>query len=468
MPFLPLDHPECAGRHRPHACRRDTCSSRERLRAEPAPPGSPRPRRIFNSILVFGEGGTLAGVYDKIHLVPFGEYLPLQRLLEAIGLQQLTRLRGGFDVGRAAAPAAARAAPARRCAAHLLRGHLPRARSCRAPSGPALMLNVTNDGWFGDTTGPRQHLHRRACARSRRACRSCARPTTASPPAIDGYGRILRAARSRRARHDRRGAAGGLATAALRAPGRSGLSRAMADRAGRVAAASGAECCAHDTARLIGCDRYEMRAREVDGVQCLHLPIVRREQLRTGLSCRGHPVSSTSGGGDEKGSRRPNPIDVHVGSRVRFRRMLLGMSQEKLGEKLGLTFQQVQKYEKGINRIGASRLFDLAQVLGVPVQFFYEEAPVRRAAAAHARRALPRSRPRTPSSSSCAAATAWSSTRRSCASPMPRRAAPSSISCAAWPTTTPTTIRWAEGAWAEARPQAPDVAVAARWLPASA
>ena len=81
------------------------------------------------------------------------------------------------------------------------------------------------------------------------------------------------------------------------------------------------------------------------------------------------------GEGDDKGSRRPNPIDVHVGSRVRFRRMLLGMSQEKLGERLGLTFQQIQKYEKGINRIGASRLFDLAQVLGVPVQFFYEEAP---------------------------------------------------------------------------------------------
>jgi transcriptional regulator with XRE-family HTH domain len=79
--------------------------------------------------------------------------------------------------------------------------------------------------------------------------------------------------------------------------------------------------------------------------------------------------------GDEKATRRPNPIDVHVGSRVRFRRMLLGMSQEKLGEKLGLTFQQIQKYEKGINRIGASRLFDLAQTLGVPVQFFYEEAP---------------------------------------------------------------------------------------------
>jgi transcriptional regulator with XRE-family HTH domain len=79
--------------------------------------------------------------------------------------------------------------------------------------------------------------------------------------------------------------------------------------------------------------------------------------------------------GEDKGQRRPNPIDVHVGSRVRFRRMLLGMSQEKLGQRLGLTFQQVQKYEKGINRIGASRLFDLAQVLGVTVQFFYEEAP---------------------------------------------------------------------------------------------
>jgi transcriptional regulator with XRE-family HTH domain len=77
----------------------------------------------------------------------------------------------------------------------------------------------------------------------------------------------------------------------------------------------------------------------------------------------------------EKGSRRANPLDLHVGSRVRLQRMLLGMSQEKLGEKLGLTFQQIQKYEKGINRIGASRLFDLARVLGVNVQFFYEDAP---------------------------------------------------------------------------------------------
>lgn len=70
--------------------------------------------------------------------------------------------------------------------------------------------------------------------------------------------------------------------------------------------------------------------------------------------------------------KSPNPIDVHVGSRVRMRRMLIGMSQEKLGENLGLTFQQVQKYEKGANRIGASRLFEISRVLGVPVDFFFD------------------------------------------------------------------------------------------------
>ena len=110
------------------------------------------------------------------------------------------------------------------------------------------------------------------------------------------------------------------------------------------------------------------------------------EGLDTGL-VMSRPTDFVHGvDGEEKGSRRPNPIDVHVGSRVRFRRMLLGMSQEKLGEKLGLTFQQIQKYEKGINRIGASRLFDLAQVLGVSVQFFYEEAPAGEVAALCGRR----------------------------------------------------------------------------------
>jgi transcriptional regulator with XRE-family HTH domain len=74
-------------------------------------------------------------------------------------------------------------------------------------------------------------------------------------------------------------------------------------------------------------------------------------------------------------AKTPNPIDRHVGSRVRMRRMLVGMSQEKLGEALGLTFQQVQKYEKGTNRIGASRLQHISRILSVPVSFFFEGAP---------------------------------------------------------------------------------------------
>lgn len=73
--------------------------------------------------------------------------------------------------------------------------------------------------------------------------------------------------------------------------------------------------------------------------------------------------------------KAPNPTDKHVGSRVRMRRMMLSMSQEKLGDALGLTFQQVQKYEKGTNRIGASRLQQISHILQVPVSFFFEGGP---------------------------------------------------------------------------------------------
>jgi len=78
---------------------------------------------------------------------------------------------------------------------------------------------------------------------------------------------------------------------------------------------------------------------------------------------------SRSGHGDNG----PHPIDVHVGARVRLRRNMLGLSQEKLGEALGLTFQQIQKYERGANRIGASRLLEIGRILGVPVAFFYDD-----------------------------------------------------------------------------------------------
>lgn len=86
---------------------------------------------------------------------------------------------------------------------------------------------------------------------------------------------------------------------------------------------------------------------------------------------------------------KPDVVDVHVGSRLRQRRTLLGMSQEKLGEALELTFQQIQKYERGANRIGAGRLHQIADVLGVPVAFFFEDMPHRGALAASAENAVP-------------------------------------------------------------------------------
>jgi transcriptional regulator with XRE-family HTH domain len=89
-------------------------------------------------------------------------------------------------------------------------------------------------------------------------------------------------------------------------------------------------------------------------------------------------VASNAGSATRKkrgGKGGPNPIDVHVGGRVRLRRTLLGMSQEKLAKAVSLTFQQIQKYERGSNRIGASRLFQFAHVLDVPVSFFYDDMP---------------------------------------------------------------------------------------------
>lgn len=72
-------------------------------------------------------------------------------------------------------------------------------------------------------------------------------------------------------------------------------------------------------------------------------------------------------------SKSPHPVDVHVGARVKLRRTMLGMSQDKLGESLGLTFQQIQKYEKGVNRIGASRVFQIARILDVPIQYLFDD-----------------------------------------------------------------------------------------------
>ena len=100
---------------------------------------------------------------------------------------------------------------------------------------------------------------------------------------------------------------------------------------------------------------------------------------RSASQCSGVPAANGRGGSVAIGTRfvkkSPNPIDRHVGSRVRMRRVMLGLSQEKLGDALGLTFQQIQKYEKGINRIGASRLQQISRTLDVPPAYFFEGAP---------------------------------------------------------------------------------------------
>lgn len=100
------------------------------------------------------------------------------------------------------------------------------------------------------------------------------------------------------------------------------------------------------------------------GIICKALNLLERKEamMKNRRSSRGRRADGS-----------PNPIDVYVGARVKMRRTLLGMSQEKLGEAIGLTFQQVQKYERGLNRISASRLFDIGKVLEVPIGFFFEE-----------------------------------------------------------------------------------------------
>lgn len=157
MPFLPLNTPaalEAISRLLP----KGTHLAAGALRVEAPPGGSGRTRRrIFNSLMIFGDEGRLAALYDKIHLVPFGEYLPFQAALEAIGLEQLTRVRGGFDAGTTPRPlldaSGLRVLPLI-CYEAIFPSEL-----VQDAERPALMLNVTNDGWFGQTTGPHQHLH---------------------------------------------------------------------------------------------------------------------------------------------------------------------------------------------------------------------------------------------------------------------------------------------------------------------
>jgi apolipoprotein N-acyltransferase len=155
--------------------------------------GSAPQRQIFNSILSLDDRARLTGVYDKLHLVPFGEYLPFQKFLEAIGLRQLTQLQGGFATGQQAArylelPGLPPASPLI-CYESIFpdevvtRGHRP-----------AFFLNVTNDGWFGRTAGPHQHFHQARVRAVEQGLPLVRVANTGVSGVIDGRGSILQRA----------------------------------------------------------------------------------------------------------------------------------------------------------------------------------------------------------------------------------------------------------------------------------
>jgi apolipoprotein N-acyltransferase len=189
MPFLPVDHPAARaaiGRLLPPA----TVLIAGGLRAEEAAPGSSVARRIFNSLLVFGDRGRLLAAYDKVHLVPFGEYLPFQAALETIGLQSLTRRRGGFS--RGVVPRPLLHLPGLPALAPLIcyEAIFPSA-VVAGPERPALLLNLTNDGWFGNTTGPRQHMQQARVRAVEEGLPLLRVANNGISAMVDGYGRVL-------------------------------------------------------------------------------------------------------------------------------------------------------------------------------------------------------------------------------------------------------------------------------------
>jgi apolipoprotein N-acyltransferase len=188
MPFLPLDTPEAIeliGKSLPPG----TYLVSGALRADP-PTKPDDDRRIYNSLLAFGAAGKLVAAYDKIHLVPFGEFLPLYDILNAIGLEPLTRRGAGFNIGVTPRPLIS--LPGLPTFAPLIcyEAIFPR-EIIQGGERPAFLANVTNDGWFGNTTGPRQHLHQsrvRAVEEGLPLLRAANNGITA---VIDAHGRVL-------------------------------------------------------------------------------------------------------------------------------------------------------------------------------------------------------------------------------------------------------------------------------------
>jgi apolipoprotein N-acyltransferase len=156
--------------------------------AEPVNPTNPA---VYNSIYVIDRDGSIASVYDKVHLVPFGEYLPLQRFLESLGLQQLTKQRGGFLAGDRhrliSIPGAAHALPLI-CYEIVFPGEI-------MPDGPrpGWIVNVTNDGWFGISSGPYQHLQQARVRAIEQGLPLVRAANTGISAVVDPVGRIINA-----------------------------------------------------------------------------------------------------------------------------------------------------------------------------------------------------------------------------------------------------------------------------------
>jgi apolipoprotein N-acyltransferase len=158
MPFRPLEHPEALKAIAELLPDGGPVLLSGGLRVERSGPVDDPAVKAFNSLLAINDTGKPAAIYDKIHLVPFGEYLPLQPLLEAIGFRQLTKMRGGFASGTSPRPLLRLPGLPPITGLICYEAIFP-ASVVQGDDRPGLIVNVTNDGWFGNTTGPRQHLH---------------------------------------------------------------------------------------------------------------------------------------------------------------------------------------------------------------------------------------------------------------------------------------------------------------------
>lgn len=189
MPFMPLDTPAALAEIADLLPEGAVLISGA-LRAQQAPPESPRLRDFFNSLLVFGKGALLITLYDKVDLVPFGEFLPLRNLLEAVGLRHFAYAMGSFEAG--ATPRALLDIPGLPAAVPLIcyEAIFP-GSVARGTGRPGVIINLTNDGWFGNTTGPRQHLHQARVRAVEEGLPLIRAANNGISGAFDGYGREL-------------------------------------------------------------------------------------------------------------------------------------------------------------------------------------------------------------------------------------------------------------------------------------